>query len=188
MSNVFKNFKTSNQESGFTLVESLVAISILLIGVLGPLVLATRGISDGISTKNKITASYLAQEGQELAIAKREINLKDKLWSDGLIGVGCDTAGTGCAVTEDLNSGEITFTPCGATNNNCQLQYDTNSSVLRYVSNPTSPRGPIFTRKIFIEDTGYQADQQLTILSEVTWSEKGVAKDPYSLKTFLYKK
>ena len=47
---------------GFTLIEALVAITILLLGVLGPLSAATRGITDGLVAKNKIVALGLAQE------------------------------------------------------------------------------------------------------------------------------
>ena len=74
---------------GFTLVESLVAISVLLIGVLGPLVLATRAISDGISTKNKVTASYLAQGELEAIRAMRDYNINigaSSFWNNNFQG------------------------------------------------------------------------------------------------------
>ena len=56
----------SNLKKGFTLLESLVSISLLLIAVGGPLFVASRGISNGTSVRNNAIASYLAQEGIEV--------------------------------------------------------------------------------------------------------------------------
>ncbi len=76
----------TNQHQGFTLVETLVAITILLIGVLGPLNIAARGIADGLYARNQISANYLAQEAIELIINKRNANISgDNLgWLDGI--------------------------------------------------------------------------------------------------------
>ncbi|MEK7610324.1 MAG: prepilin-type N-terminal cleavage/methylation domain-containing protein [Patescibacteria group bacterium] len=59
---------------GFTLVEMLVAITILVIGVLGPLAMASRGISDGRYAQNYLIGSYLAQEALEAVINQRNFN------------------------------------------------------------------------------------------------------------------
>jgi len=50
---------------GFTLVETLVAISIFTMSILAVLVVLTQGIANDSYAKKKITASYLAQEGIE---------------------------------------------------------------------------------------------------------------------------
>src|SRR3990167_10563893 len=50
---------------GFTLVETLVAISIFTVSILGLLSVLSGGISDTSYAKKKIIASYLAQEGIE---------------------------------------------------------------------------------------------------------------------------
>lgn len=57
------------------MIEMLVAVTILLIGVLGPLNMAVRGISDGLFVKNQITANYLAQEGLDELINLRDSNV-----------------------------------------------------------------------------------------------------------------
>jgi len=51
--------------SGFTLVETLVAISIFTLSVLALMVILGNGLSDTNFAKQKITATYLAQEGIE---------------------------------------------------------------------------------------------------------------------------
>src|SRR3989338_1179046 len=58
-------FKKKNKNKGFTLVETLVAISIFTVSILALLSILTQGISNVSYAKKKIIASYLAQEGIE---------------------------------------------------------------------------------------------------------------------------
>lgn len=51
--------------SGFTLIETLVAVSIFTISIVALLVVLTQGISNNNYAKKKILAAYLAQEGIE---------------------------------------------------------------------------------------------------------------------------
>ena len=59
----FKKFRRINK--GFTLVETLVAISIFSLSILALMAVLTQGVSDTNYAKKKIIASYLAQEGIE---------------------------------------------------------------------------------------------------------------------------
>ena len=154
------------EPSGFTLVESLVAITVLLIGVLGPLVLATRSISEGVSTKNKITASYLTQEAVELVKGRRDLNVKKSdNWDYGLS--GCNSS-PGCYVN-DASINDITIAAC--------------PHALCQVMLPPSG-GVIFNREVIININANIAEVTVT----VTWSEKGLAQKPYVLKTYLFPK
>jgi len=56
-------FKNNNK--GFTLVETLVAVSIFTVSILGLISVLASGISDIGYAKKKIAATYLAQEGIE---------------------------------------------------------------------------------------------------------------------------
>lgn len=53
------------KNTGFTLVETLVAISIFTLSILALMSVLTQGISNTSYAKQKIIASYLAQEGVE---------------------------------------------------------------------------------------------------------------------------
>lgn len=52
-------------QAGFTLIETLVAISIFTLSILALLAVLTQGISNTGYAKKKLIASYLAQEGVE---------------------------------------------------------------------------------------------------------------------------
>lgn len=58
-----KTFKKINK--GFTLIETLVAISILMIAIAGPLTVANKGQTSTLDAKNQSVAINLAQEGVE---------------------------------------------------------------------------------------------------------------------------
>jgi len=63
-----KNNKGSTQtcfKSGFTLLEALVAISILMVAVTAPITIAQKGLSSASYSKNQMIASYLAQDAIE---------------------------------------------------------------------------------------------------------------------------
>lgn len=100
-------------QKGFTLIETFVAITILLIAVLGPMSLFAQSISDGIFAKNQVTAFYLAQEGVELTINKIYSNIKqhNHEFSD-------DPGETPTNWLSDLEN---------CLNSNCQVEFDTNS-------------------------------------------------------------
>jgi prepilin-type N-terminal cleavage/methylation domain-containing protein len=54
------NYKTN--QCGFTIIESLVAISIMLVAIAGPLTLANNSISNAVASKQQLEASYLGQD------------------------------------------------------------------------------------------------------------------------------
>ncbi|OGI63766.1 hypothetical protein A2914_01160 [Candidatus Nomurabacteria bacterium RIFCSPLOWO2_01_FULL_41_21] len=101
-----KHFKQINREitTGFTLVETLVAISIFTLSVLVMLVVLGGGISDANHSKNKLVASYLAQEGIELMRSLRDTYVLyggDTGWTDfqtAIVncGAGASAGGSGC--------------------------------------------------------------------------------------------
>ena len=57
--------KVNKSNGGFTLVETLVAISIFTVSILGMMAVLSGSISDTFFAKQKLTATYLAQEGIE---------------------------------------------------------------------------------------------------------------------------
>lgn len=69
-----KENKGTNSAKGFTLVEAMVAISILSLAVTGPMIIAQKGIGAAIYARDQITAFYLAQEAVEYIRNVRDTN------------------------------------------------------------------------------------------------------------------
>ncbi|MBU3668980.1 MAG: prepilin-type N-terminal cleavage/methylation domain-containing protein [Candidatus Taylorbacteria bacterium] len=78
-----RNFKYTKKKA-FTLIETLVAISILTIALTGPLAVIAQALRSSYFARDQITAYYLAQEAIEYIRNRRDIN--------GLKGVDAVTA------------------------------------------------------------------------------------------------
>lgn len=86
------------KQKAFTLVETLVAISILTIALTGPLAIIAQALRSSYFARDQITAYYLAQEAVEYIRNQRDFN--------GLQGVNAPAAGDwlhGVATDSDLD-------------------------------------------------------------------------------------
>jgi len=63
-------------DKGFTIIETLVAITVLMIAIAGPLVVANQGLTGAIASKDQMIASYLAQESVEAIKNIRDNNVQ----------------------------------------------------------------------------------------------------------------
>ncbi|MFH1170173.1 MAG: prepilin-type N-terminal cleavage/methylation domain-containing protein [Candidatus Vogelbacteria bacterium] len=157
---------------GFTLIESLVAITILIIGVMGPMMAATRGITDGLYAQNQLIATHLTQEGLELA----SIQLKNNNPADFLDGfencsVECafENCSVECAVVIDPGDVSFSFDSC-LSSNDCNITYDPTVGFYQY-SNGT---GPVFKRTLKVTDIDPDpvTNNQVLLEAKVTWVNK----------------
>ena len=62
-------------QTGFTLIETMVAISLLMVALIPPMSLASQALTAAYYSRNQITAFYLAQEGIEIVRAVRDSNI-----------------------------------------------------------------------------------------------------------------
>jgi len=123
-------------QSGFTLLETIVAIFILSLAVVGFLSVMTRGISIGSYAKDEMIASFLAQDAMEYIRAKKNENILQApgvSWLDGTRqgGAPCD-GGESCGVdttVESLPGPQYRFIKrcTQLPTNGCALWYNTNS-------------------------------------------------------------
>ena len=145
--------------NGFTLVETLVAISILIMVIIGPMTIAQRGIQSAYYANEQTTAIFLAQESMESIYRLRD---NDALkvgfpapddtgtWDwYGEIELACKNA-TGCDVDYSQDSNGGTYRPCSGSNG-CLLKQNLLASPA-YGYDPAWSDNSPFTRKIFIQN------------------------------------
>ncbi len=68
-------FFTPQKNKGFTIIETLVAIAILMISIAGPLTIAQKGLLAATYAKDQVTASFYAQNLMESIKNQRSTNL-----------------------------------------------------------------------------------------------------------------
>ncbi len=117
--------------SGFTLVETLVAISVLLVSLAGPLTIATKGLSTALFSRDQVVAFYLAGEAVEYVRNIRDTNiLNSRPW---LTGLDACLGGNSCAI--DVKNASVS--DCAGT---CApLRYDSSTKFYSYTAGSASP-------------------------------------------------
>ena len=71
-----KTSQTQSNTQGFTIIETLVAITILMIAIAGPLTVANKALTAAVYARDQMIASYLAQDGMEYV---KNVRSTDKL-------------------------------------------------------------------------------------------------------------
>jgi hypothetical protein len=163
--------KTIKGNQGFTLIETFVAITVLIFAIIGPLQMFSQAIADSNYAKNQITGFYLAAEGLDLAINIKENNMRTietdptKSWLNGLPIVDQTDIDP---VSLSLESGASFCTAKG-----CALYLDEMDypGVYRPVVN-TSLRPSIFRRQIKVTED-LPASGQAKVVSSVRWVDRG---------------
>jgi prepilin-type N-terminal cleavage/methylation domain-containing protein len=176
LQNIKEAIKDRKQEflTGFTLIETLVAIAVLCTIMIGPLSLATSSIKAASLSQNQITASFLAQEAVEYILNLRRNNIiQNKNWLNGM---NQCFGSNGCYV-DVINNG---FGPCGAT---CQkIKYDQNNFY-----NYSTGEDTIFTRTVKIDKInlgGAEDEAKIEVL--VQWVERLGGQRSFTLQEEIF--
>ncbi|MEX2013986.1 MAG: prepilin-type N-terminal cleavage/methylation domain-containing protein [Parcubacteria group bacterium] len=150
---------------GFTIVESLVAITILVLAVTGTASAIQTAISSYIFSKNQIIAFYLAQEGfEQVRNIRDENSLKNRDWLFGLSQSSSDPCYFGKACIVDPVRTNVP-TPCSSPGNCPHLRQDAATGFFGYDGDwaPT-----VFKREV--ELTRINA-HEISIVVTVDWSK-----------------
>lgn len=169
-------------QSGFSLVEVLVAISILLIATVGPMTIAARSLQYAEFSAQQNTAYFLAQEGIE-AVAKvradaglASLSSPADSWawtSGGQFGPPrqCFNTSNGCGIDWQSVSNFVQVNNCTAAVG-CSIYFDeTNTGSSRFVHGGTPDQETAYSRVITIEEFGSSGiNQRVRVNSTVTWN------------------
>ncbi len=142
--------KTQNTKQGFTLIETLVAIAILLIALTAPLTLASRSISYTSMARDQIIASYLAFDAMEATLARKQSNVSaGEEWDSGL---SCPSGS--CRIdTVSNNVTDLELSSCVLNNSSsgstCYLRFDESTELYQHTGGEISR----FQRYVTTEDT-----------------------------------
>lgn len=108
--NIFKiKAKRQNKKEGFTIMETLVAIFIILLATTGPMVFAQNGLRSAFLSRDQITAFFLAQDAIEYIKNIRDGNMlntalgRETPWLEGL--EKCYEDVGGCSIDTFTESG-----------------------------------------------------------------------------------
>ncbi len=175
-----KKLFTTNQK-GFSLVETLFAIAILMIALVGPMTLAWSSLSASSDQRNEVTASYLAQESLEYIK-----NLRDTLALSGKGATAFRTAvsncmtNNGCDVPVVGNSNPIA--PCQNLAG-CPLYRITNNTThdTFYTSDLTQANGStpppvVFTRKIVVTSPYNGHNDETLVAVSLSWKNHSITR------------
>ncbi len=185
---IFKNKKTNyigSSQSGFTVLESIVAIFILSVSISGVFTAVQTSLSQSTISKDEVKAFYLAQEAMEIIRNKRDANQLSWIngmgtgWLSGISGVAADPCyfGKVCRVE---SSSPTTFITCGNAWNTCpDLRQDSSTSLMGY----NAAWGPTnFKREIMI---GAPAPHEIAVVVRITWT-KGSRTYEFKVKDHLF--
>ena len=183
------NPSTFHPSRGYSLVEVLVAITVLMVALVGPLTIAQAGLQKAMKARDHTMAVFMAQEGIEAVFKLREdaamaaynnqaLNNISQVWKTTMdpLNTLCASS-TPCGVTIGATS-EVTpasFYRCNATN--CIMRYDPTANV-PYRQNVAGGTVTPYKREITIVVN----DAHAIVNSRVSWGND----DSVVLKTYIY--
>jgi prepilin-type N-terminal cleavage/methylation domain-containing protein len=150
---------------GFTLIESLVAISVLMLVISGTSRAVQQGIYSYTFSKNQITAFYLAQEAIEVIRNRRDQNALANTPS-WLTGISVNSADP-CWFADTCRVDAIANTIVKCPSSGCPvLRQNLSNGFYGYTSSWTASP---FTRTVRLESVGVD---EVTLIVTITWTQK----------------
>lgn len=157
--------KNSKFNKGFTLIETLVAVAILMIAITGPLMIAQKGLSAAIYAKDQVSASFLSQDMMEYLKNKRD----SMGFSGWLAKYSVCSPNNPCKLDTTSSNDPVTC----SSDATCKL-YDDDSK-FTIDSNSGSNFPTIFSRKFYVDTTNISnSGDEARVVVQVTWQYSNI--------------
>ena len=168
------NLKLKNK--GFTLIETTVALTIVVFIILGPLSLVSFSLKSARLSRNKVIASHLAQGTIEYVKNWRDFNLiNGNPWLNGL--ANCLDS-TPCSI--DITNDNIMN--CLAGPDTCpNIRYDITNGYNYSFGDDT-----IFKMSVTMEDFSVAPHEELKIEINVLWTEVSGADKTFVIEDYIF--
>lgn len=174
-----QEFNDMNKK-GFTIVETLIAITVLMIAISGPLAVANKALTAAVDARNQLIATNLAQEALEFISLMKDAGV---LWSSNAM--SCNDPLNPCAIapkdSEPISASLIDnyISSCSQASpyNNCKMTYE---STVGYTYNSSNEASP-FKRYFYVNSI--QPDQLLATVV-VEW-QTGANSNQVKLQEIL---
>lgn len=195
--------KNKDLKNGFTLIESLVAISLLMIAISGPMTIVQKGLNAAYLSRDQMTAAFLAQDAIEaiknirdtLALNNKYMDgVENSVWlsilKDCICTIGnnnCDFDNPGykfCSI--DTTKGDLSIDGVVSTDPNdkiLKINRDNNGKFVRYdlISGTKSK----FTRIINIHQPAGDKNEAV-IQVRVSWMAQG-GEQNVDISNYIYR-
>ncbi|MEA2715549.1 MAG: hypothetical protein QOG91_577 [Candidatus Parcubacteria bacterium] len=166
-----KSFSQKNRgilrgrRDGFTLIESLVAITILMIAIAGPLTVASKAYHAALDARDQTIAGNLAAEGLEYINNLKDNDLANNTWPPAAA-TCIETALCGISLPADWGAVSPVFLPCSnPAMNGCTLWISDSHG---YTYDPTAGSASPFMRTFYL--TPAPAGSQYLATVVVSWT------------------
>lgn len=205
------NMKTRGLKTreGFTLIETLVAIALLMLALIAPMSLAAEALTSAYYSRDQITAFYLAQEGIEIVRAVRDANIMSIAEGNSSVNIfdGIPTAqncaSASCAPAFTVDALQVTSNALDTCDPRGCPPLQTNGSVYGYgcetgevlngvwqtndCGTPSGWTDTTFTRtvKAYLLSSSNQDEMRVTVT--VTWQIGSLQTQSFTISGDLYR-
>lgn len=184
--------KITKKNGGYSLVEVLVAITVLMVALVGPLTIASSGLKRANFAKEQTLAIFLAQEGMEAVVKLREDSALsatsfddlNQMWATtfNAIGSRCVIGSSNYCGVNIAEDGSVTSTSVyQCSSSNCLIKYLSSGRVPYRQGTSATGSDTIYTRQLQITVTG---SAYARVISTVSWSTDPA--DKVVVETYIY--